>query len=115
MADIVNTKGAVALTRDAKAAIQLAFEDLGGVPRLVQWAQANNGANLGQFYTQIWSKIVPRDVKAELDGRIIIEVVKFGEGDRPEAVSMKRTLDDGMVVETTASLIEKSVADGNQD
>lgn len=51
------------LTLDAKAAIQLAFEDLGGTDRLIEWA--NEPGNLGQFYTQIWSKIIPKDVKTE--------------------------------------------------
>jgi len=55
------------LTKDAKAVIQRAFEDLGGVERLVEWA--NNPANLGSFYTQIWSKIIPRDVKTEVTGK----------------------------------------------
>jgi hypothetical protein len=54
------------LTRDAKAMIQLAFEDLGGLPRLVEWA--NSPANLSQFYTQIWSKIIPKDIKQEVSG-----------------------------------------------
>lgn len=54
------------LTKDAKAMIQLAFEDLGGLPRLVEWA--NNPANLSQFYTQIWSKIIPKDIKSEISG-----------------------------------------------
>lgn len=65
------------LTRDAKAMIHLAFEDLGGLPRLVEWA--NNPANIGTFYTQIWSKIIPKDIKAEVDQSITIEVVKFGD------------------------------------
>ena len=56
-----------ALTNDAKAMIQLAFEDLGGLPRLVEWA--NNPANLSQFYTQIWSKIIPKDIKSEVSGQ----------------------------------------------
>jgi hypothetical protein len=56
-----------ALTKDAKAAIQLAFEDLGGLPRLVEWA--NNPANLSQFYTQIWAKIIPKDIKQENTGK----------------------------------------------
>ena len=55
-----------ALTKDAKAMIQLAFEDLGGLPRLVEWA--NNPANISQFYTQIWSKIIPKDIKSEVSG-----------------------------------------------
>lgn len=57
---------ATALTKDAKATIQLAFEDLGGLPRLVEWA--NNPANISQFYTQIWSKIIPKDIKSEVSG-----------------------------------------------
>ena len=57
---------ATALTKDAKAMIQLAFEDLGGLPRLVEWA--NNPANISQFYTQIWSKIIPKDIKSEVSG-----------------------------------------------
>ena len=55
-----------ALTQDAKACIQLAFEDLGGLQRMVEWA--NNPANLSQFYTQIWSKIIPKDIKSEVSG-----------------------------------------------
>lgn len=55
-----------ALTKDAKAMIQLAFQDLGGLPRLVEWA--NNPVNLSQFYTQIWAKIIPKDIKSEVSG-----------------------------------------------
>ena len=54
------------MTKDAKAVIQMAFEDLGGLPRMVEWA--NNPANIGQFYTQIWSKIIPKDIKSEVSG-----------------------------------------------
>ena len=65
----MSKKGATAgaLTKDAKAMIQLAFEDLGGLPRLVEWA--NNPANTSQFYTQIWSKIIPKDIKSEVSGK----------------------------------------------
>lgn len=66
------------LTKDAKAMVQLAFEDLGGLPRLVEWANSSP-VNLGDFYKTIWSKIIPKDVKADVDGSITIEVVKFGE------------------------------------
>ena len=54
------------LQQDAKAAIQLAFEGLGGLPRLIEWA--NNPANISQFYTQIWAKIIPKDIKSEVTG-----------------------------------------------
>jgi len=113
MADALNTKSPVTLTRDAKAAIQMAFEDLGGIPRLVAWA--TQPQNLGAFYTQIWSKIVPKDVKAEVDGKLVIEVVKFGEANQPTEISAKRMLDDGHIIETTASLIKEIVEDGTKD
>lgn len=53
------------LTKDARAIIQLAFEDIGGKERLVQWANASP-QNLSAFYTQIWSKIIPKEVKAKV-------------------------------------------------
>ncbi len=114
MADALDTKSALALTRDAKAAIQLAFEELGSIPRLVTWANSSPVA-LAQFYTQIWAKIIPKDVKAEIDGKITIEVVKFGEGGKTEKITGRSTLDDGKVVETTAELIAAGLADGHQD
>lgn len=77
MAEDLNTKSATAMTRDAAAAIQTVFEDLGGVPRLTEWCNASPG-NLSAFYTTIWPKIVPKNVKAEVDGTISIEVVRFG-------------------------------------
>jgi hypothetical protein len=58
--------GVKALTRDAKAMIQLAFQDLGGLPRLVEWA--NQPQNISQFYTQLWAKIIPKDIKSEVTG-----------------------------------------------
>lgn len=92
------------LTKDAKAMIQLAFEDLGGLPRLVEWA--NNPANLGTFYTQIWSKIIPKDIKAEVDQSITIEVVKFGD----DNYAIQHN-DDRVVLDTTR-MIEEAIIHG---
>ena len=55
------------LTKDAKAAIQIAFENLGGLDRLVDWA--NQPQNLGTFYTQIWSRIIPKELNAKHTGK----------------------------------------------
>ena len=55
-----------AFTQDAKVAIQMAFEGIGGIPELIKWAQ--NPANQSQFYTQIWAKIIPKDIKQEVSG-----------------------------------------------
>lgn len=56
----------------AKEALALAFEGVGGVPALIDWARANQT----EFY-KLWSKLLP--IKAELGGpdgeRLRIEVV----------------------------------------
>jgi len=95
------------LTQDAKAMIQLAFEDLGGLPRLVEWA--NNPTNLGTFYTQLWSKIIPKDIKAEVDQSITIEVVKFGE----DQYALQHGA-DRMIMNTTQRVIEDAILDDEE-
>lgn len=96
------------LTRDAKAMIQLAFEDLGGLPRLVEWA--NNPANLGTFYTQIWGKIIPKDIKAEVDQSITIEVVKFGD----DQYALQHN-GDRVIMDTGQRLIEEAILEEELD
>lgn len=49
------------LTQNAKAALQQAFEDIGGVEKLVEWGKDNPGA----FYN-LWGKLIP--VEAKLEG-----------------------------------------------
>ena len=85
------------LTQDAKAAIQLVFEDLGGTTRLLEWA--NNPANLGVFYTQIWSKIIPKDIKAEVDGNLTVVISKFGELESIEDNSNLKQVSEKIVEE----------------
>lgn len=96
------------LTRDAKAMIHLAFEDLGGLPRLVEWA--NNPSNIGTFYTQIWSKIIPKDIKAEVDQSITIEVVKFG--DDQYAIQHNN---DRLVMDAGQRVIEEAIFQEDED
>lgn len=57
----------------AKEAIHQAFEQLGGIDALVEWA--NKEDNLKVFYSQIWPKIVPLTVGGDPDSphRILIE------------------------------------------
>lgn len=98
------------LTQDAKAAIQLVFEDLGGTSRLLEWA--NNPANLGVFYTQIWSKIIPKDVKAEVDGNIVIEIQRFGrDGEDTETIEYK----EHNIIETVSSNITDAIVQDEID
>lgn len=100
------------LTRDAKAMIQLAFEDLGGLPRLVEWA--NDPRNLGVFYTQIWGKIIPRDIKAEVDTSITIEVVKYGDdGDYALQHNGNQLVMHQQSI--TDAIISSSLEDDNED
>src|SRR5688572_17275262 len=47
------------ITNEAKWAIQMAFEKLGGVDGLVAWAKADK-ANLSVFYTKIYPRLLPR-------------------------------------------------------
>lgn len=49
-------------TANVKAALEDAFDKLGGVPSLVQWAEGDPG----EFY-KLWSKLVPKDV--EMSGK----------------------------------------------
>lgn len=96
------------LTRDAKAMIHLAFEDLGGLPRLVEWA--NNPQNIGTFYTQIWSKIIPKDIKAEVDTSITIEVVKFGDDQYAIQHAQNR-----LVMEQGQKVIEEAILSDDEE
>ncbi len=52
-------------TKLAKHAIAEAFEKLGGMQALVDWAQAD-GDNLKVFYATIWPKIIP--IQTEVSG-----------------------------------------------
>ena len=63
-------------TASVKEALQLAFEGIGGTAKLQEWAQENPT----KFF-EIWSKLLPQEVKAELDhsGNINISIVKFSD------------------------------------
>ena len=50
----------------AKEAIAMAAEGLGGVPRLITWAQ-EDPANERAFWTQMYTKLVPVQVGADPD------------------------------------------------
>lgn len=52
-------------TAGFKAAVAEAFEGLGGVDALVNWAQENPG----DFYTKVWTKLAPAEIKAELSSK----------------------------------------------
>lgn len=112
----------VKMTKDAKAMIQMAFEDLGGLPRLVLWANETPG-NLSAFYTQIWSKIIPRDVKADFDGSITIEIQKFeapltldsSSSVKASSISNNDNIDDAIINQAGITAAHIAVSEGLDD
>jgi hypothetical protein len=57
---IIKTKGRAKgttnkITREVKEAIALAFEGIGGLDRLIKWADKNPSI----FYTQLYTKLIP--------------------------------------------------------
>jgi len=61
-------KGAINKTTLAvKEAIEEAFDELGGVPALVQWARRDPEA----FYSKLWAKLIPKNI--EIKGVLSLE------------------------------------------
>lgn len=56
------------LTQSAREALQLAFEGLGGVERLIEWARADD--NLGDFY-KLYARLIPVEVTGK-DGKDLV-------------------------------------------
>lgn len=66
-------------TKDAKTAVQQAFDLMGGVPALAAWGAANPYF----FYVHIWSKIIPKEVDAGLTlnpgAQMVLNAVKVAD------------------------------------
>ena len=62
-------------TKLAKEAIAMAAEGLGGTERLIQWAQ-EDPLNERAFWTSIYTKLLPLQVKAEVNGTIVHGILK---------------------------------------
>lgn len=54
------------ITVEAKNAIALAFEGIGGVEGLIKWAK-KTATNRAIFYSQIYTKLIPVTVAANID------------------------------------------------
>jgi uncharacterized protein YjbJ (UPF0337 family) len=63
------------VTAKAKTAIEVAAEKLGGADRLVAWVK-EDPANERVFWSQIYTKLLPLQVKGEDDKPIPIAVVE---------------------------------------
>ncbi|GAA0809519.1 hypothetical protein [Cupriavidus gilardii] len=55
------------LTKDVREAILQVAEGLGGPEGMLRWAQTNE-VNERIFWSQIYPKVLPKEVKAELTG-----------------------------------------------
>jgi hypothetical protein len=60
-------------TANVKAVLDEAFERLGGVDFLSDWAAANPGE-----FLKIWSKLIPRDLAVEATHRMTLEEIIAG-------------------------------------
>lgn len=63
------------LQRNAQQAIAEVFENLGGVEALTAWAKLNPD----KFYLFLWPRLLPKEVKAEIemtDSRVSLNVVE---------------------------------------
>ena len=58
------------LTASAREAIELAFEGLGGVQALTDWAAANKS----EFYGRVWTRILPTKISGDPDTRTPIVI-----------------------------------------
>ena len=52
----------------------LASDKLGGAERLVEWAR-EDAANEKVFWSQIYTKLAPLDVKADVGGEIVFRTI----------------------------------------
>ncbi len=69
-------------TTAVKEALLLAFDKLGGVPALAEWAKENPS----DFY-RLWSRLLPLELKAQIGSRVTLaDLVVGSEGHRAEAV-----------------------------
>lgn len=69
-------KGALTkTTKLAKEAIALAAEGLGGTERLIAWAQ-EDPLNERAFWTSIYTKLLPLQVNAEINGKMVHGILK---------------------------------------
>lgn len=65
------------VTATAKAAIEEAFQRLGDVDGLMNWAQSDPD-NLKAFYVSIWPKVIPLQVAGADGGNLTITINKPG-------------------------------------
>jgi hypothetical protein len=66
-----------------KALIEQAFIRSGGIDEFVKWAEANRT----EFYTKLLGKLVPKEIRAEIEqpgSQVVIFLPDNGRGDSQE-------------------------------
>jgi hypothetical protein len=61
------------ITDSARHVIFEVFDQIGGAQNMAVWAKENQT----EFY-RLWGKSIPQNIKAEVDGTITVEIVRFG-------------------------------------
>jgi hypothetical protein len=84
------------LTRQAKIVLQQAFEELGGVERLVEWASKSQ-RHYGEFL-RLWARLLPREVR----GGPSVDEERF------EVLEAAKRRADAMCARITAEISESS-------
>lgn len=66
------------LTQDAKEAIEFVAQGLGGAEGMLTWAQEDK-TNERIFWSNIYPRILPKEVKAEVDAQLVVNVNRGGD------------------------------------
>jgi hypothetical protein len=67
------------ITMDVKQSIERVAEGLGGAEGMLAWAQSDK-ANERIFWSNIYPRILPKEIKAEVDAQLVVNVHR---GNRP--------------------------------
>ena len=68
------------LTTAAREAIQLTFDNLGGVPALTEWAKENQDI----FYSRVWPRILPLQVAGDPDSDpLVVNIIQVSQDAHP--------------------------------
>lgn len=65
-------------TQDAKLAIEFVAEGLGGAQGMLEWAQ-EDPRNKTIFWSAIYPRILPKEIKAEIDGNLTVNIVRYSD------------------------------------
>ena len=64
------------ITMVAREAVAMAFEGIGGVPKLIEWAKKSD-ENRKIFYTMVWPKIIPLQVGMDPNNPITVTHIEL--------------------------------------